>query len=343
MLACSLWADVKSTSGNIHFFPVHTGPIEMTLDHNGLGLGVTQPSANLHVAGNALLGDLQVDGGANVSTFSINGMSFPLSVGSTNQMLTFGSDGNLHWSFVDASTVSGVAPSSLGNSILGANDQLSARVALGLGSIASQSNTSIELTGGNINGVAIGGASASSGNFSSLVVSGNTLLGSSNTTFVKGDAAGGNVWFAGNLISKSATYSLGTASHPWQEIYATDLVSTSDERLKKDIEPLEYGLDAVMKLNPVCYNWKNRDTSNKTLGLLAQDVENVISEVVNTADDEIGSRGIRYSNLIPVLIKAIQDQQVVIHNQEELIKSQQAVNQAYDLRLRRLESGSGSN
>jgi hypothetical protein len=57
----------------------------------------------------------------------------------------------------------------------------------------------------------------------------------------------------------------------------------------------------------------------------------VISEAVNVADDEIKSRGVRYTNMVPVLIKAIQDQQGVIDAQREAMKAQEA-------RLQRLEN-----
>ncbi len=372
MLTTSLWADVKSTSGNIHFWP-DLNSVKMTLS-----------SANLNVDGNVITTGLNVDGSANVTTLSVNGMQFPNVNGAVGKILKLDTHGNLEWADSPDADLSNLSDASAARTNLGleigthvqafdadivksdeivtisanwvntvpwnvseggtgAANAIDARANLGLDNMAQQNASTVDIDGGNIDGVEIGASSQSSANVTHLMVNGDTILGDDDTDVVRGNAAGGNVWFAGNLISKNTTYSLGTASHPWQEIYAIDLVSTSDERLKKDIEPLEYGIDTVMKLNPVSYNWKNRQTSDKTLGLLAQEVENVIAEVVNTANDEIGSRGVRYSNLVPVLIKAIQDQQEVIRGQEELIEEQQEINDAYDLRLKRLESGSGSN
>ncbi len=175
-------------------------------------------------------------------------------------------------------------------------------------------------------------------------VSGNLVLGNSHNDLVSSSSAGGNVWFAGNLISSSNSFSLGTAQKPWQAIYAIKLVTTSDERLKKDIEPIEYGLDTVMQLRPVSYNWKDHPNDKKTLGLLAQEVEEVIEEVVSVTEDQQQARGIQYVNMVPVLIKAIQDQQTIIHHQEQKLRAQdQTIRRQYDIsqqqesRLQKLE------
>ncbi|AEP10670.1 tail fiber domain-containing protein [Micavibrio aeruginosavorus] len=99
--------------------------------------------------------------------------------------------------------------------------------------------------------------------------------------------------------------------------------STSDARLKKNIEPLknEYGLDAIMQLKPVTYNWKEKpDDSRKSLGFIAQDVEKIIPEIVgeDSAPKEItlpdGStetienpKAVQYSAIVVPLVKAVQE------------------------------------
>ena len=60
----------------------------------------------------------------------------------------------------------------------------------------------------------------------------------------------------------------------------------------------------------------------RTIGLLAQEVEVIIDEAVSSADDDIHTRGVRYSNMVPVLIKAIQDQQQLINEQRKALELQ---------------------
>ena len=124
---------------------------------------------------------------------------------------------------------------------------------------------------------------------------------------------------------------LGNSSYRWNTLYATNgSINTSDARDKKNIQPLQYGINEVMQLEPVRYEWKAFLYNGEKLGLLAQDVLDVIPEVVVTHDYEINEdethtlvemdrMGMYYSDLIPVLVKAIQDQQGLIDSLEARI------------------------
>jgi hypothetical protein len=82
----------------------------------------------------------------------------------------------------------------------------------------------------------------------------------------------------------------------------------SDRRQKENIIPLEYGLNEVLMLKPVTHTWLYSDAKKPSIGLIAQDVEEVLSEIVNTSMD--GDREIKaldYNGIIPVLIKSIQE------------------------------------
>jgi len=98
------------------------------------------------------------------------------------------------------------------------------------------------------------------------------------------------------------------------------LVFTSDERLKKNIEPLKSSLDKVMHLNGVSYEWKVAETQGKgrDIGLIAQEVESVLPELVHT--DSKGYKALSYDRMAPVFVEAIKEQQRVIQEQSELIK-----------------------
>jgi hypothetical protein len=85
------------------------------------------------------------------------------------------------------------------------------------------------------------------------------------------------------------------------------VVHSSDFRLKKDITPLTYGLETILELNPVEYNWKNREQEFKSLGLIAQDVQPVLENIVHVADDEDQTLSVSYTELIPVLINAVKE------------------------------------
>ena len=82
--------------------------------------------------------------------------------------------------------------------------------------------------------------------------------------------------------------------------------ATSDRRLKKDIEPLHYGLSDVMSLKPSSYLMiEEEDGKKKHLGFIAQDLENILPEVVSEMQG--GTLGVETTAIIPVLVKAIQE------------------------------------
>ena len=103
----------------------------------------------------------------------------------------------------------------------------------------------------------------------------------------------------------------GTAG-PYVAGGGTSWTSSSDQRFKDNVQAITYGLDAVKSLNPVSYVRNDRDTGETELGFIAQEVENVVQEVVNVDSD--GYYGMNYERLIPVLTKAIQEQQDLIES-----------------------------
>jgi hypothetical protein len=134
----------------------------------------------------------------------------------------------------------------------------------------------------------------------------------------------------------------GSASYKWTAVYATNgTIQTSDETKKENIKPLTYGLTEVMSLNPVSFQWKDANCrlgNGNNLGFLAQDLEKVLPDVVvhdkisqqtiDNAKKEKGiditdtdTYGVKYSEFIPVLVKAIQEQQAEIESLKAEIKS----------------------
>jgi|WetSurMetagenome_2_1015567.scaffolds.fasta_scaffold28524_1 trimeric autotransporter adhesin len=125
-----------------------------------------------------------------------------------------------------------------------------------------------------------------------------------------------------NVMPWSDNYStLGASTNRWSVIYAVNgTIQTSDARMKENINVLKYGLETILNLSPVTYTWKDETGGREHIGLIAQEVRNVISEVVDEGTDPAKTLGINYSELIPVLIKGMQDQQKKIDELEELVK-----------------------
>jgi hypothetical protein len=91
--------------------------------------------------------------------------------------------------------------------------------------------------------------------------------------------------------------------------------SSSDETFKYNINPIAYGLSTILQLKPVSFQWKKGDEHD--LGFIAQDAVNIIPEAVDTFWDS--SLLFRSNTIIPILTKAIQEQQALIKALEQRI------------------------
>ncbi|WMX16189.1 tail fiber domain-containing protein [Aureispira sp. CCB-E] len=117
-----------------------------------------------------------------------------------------------------------------------------------------------------------------------------------------------------------------TTVRGWDDVYADNFVNISDLREKEDIKELSYGLEEVLKMRPVSYVLKQDPFGDRKLGLIAQEALVLVPEAVKTHDNkildeakpeeytriELERMGMTYQQLIPVLIKATQEQQAQI-------------------------------
>jgi len=122
------------------------------------------------------------------------------------------------------------------------------------------------------------------------------------------------------------------------DAYANSYITWSDRRIKKNIVKIDNALNILASLNPTKYEKGNFNantaksifptTINKKkfsteYGLIAQEVENVLPDLVSkkaiTTKDfgEVELKGVNYTGLIPILIKATQEQQLLINDQEK--------------------------
>jgi hypothetical protein len=139
-------------------------------------------------------------------------------------------------------------------------------------------------------------------------------------------------------------YSLGVSGTRWSAVWAANgTIQTSDEREKKDIVDSDLGLDLITKLRPVSFKWKvgqnvvtsqvvkdeegnpilDEEGNEKTesvlipregkrthYGLIAQEVEEVLDGKDFGGfihDEETDTKGLRYDQFVPLLIKSIQE------------------------------------
>jgi hypothetical protein len=115
------------------------------------------------------------------------------------------------------------------------------------------------------------------------------------------------------------TYALGDATHRFTALYATNgTIQTSDATLKTNIEDIQYGLDEVMLLSGVSFNWIGDEDGRVNLGYLAQEVLEIVPEIVYI-DEESGLMGLSYTSFIPILTRAIQEQQFMITDLERRV------------------------
>jgi len=89
------------------------------------------------------------------------------------------------------------------------------------------------------------------------------------------------------------------------------IACSSDERLKKNIENTVFGINDIMKLRPVSFNWTtDNDNASSSIGFIAQEVEGILPHLVMT--DANGYKELNTIGLVPVLVKAVQEQQLQI-------------------------------
>ncbi|HHL31151.1 MAG TPA: hypothetical protein ENJ41_01110 [Oceanospirillales bacterium] len=141
------------------------------------------------------------------------------------------------------------------------------------------------------------------------------------------DKATNRIDFNSNIEPQTSnTFNFGSNDFRWATLFSVNqLDSSSDKRLKDNIKDLNYGLAEVIAMRPVSYNWKKGETQKTHLGLIAQEVETLVPEVVSKTADETQMRSMRYSELIPVLIKATQEQQLLIEQQNQKIANLQSM------------------
>lgn len=120
------------------------------------------------------------------------------------------------------------------------------------------------------------------------------------SAMTSGDVTGALGYTPANKAGDSFTGSIAVSG----SVTATgDITAYSDARLKTDIETITGALDRVRKLRGVTFS--RRDTGNRGVGLIAQELASIVPEAVMTHED--GLLSVAYGNLVGVLIEAVKD------------------------------------
>ena len=211
-----------------------------------------------------------------------------------------GNVGNYSVALGSATTASGQTSTALGNSTVASGTNSTA-----MGSYAqANGNTSI----------AMGAGVEATGDYSVAIGLSNAVSGTSvpaNTMAIMGGWVGIGV--------ASPTVELDVSG----DIKANTVTYTSDEKWKKNIETLPDSLEKILALRGVNYDWRvdeymdKKFSSDKQIGLIAQEVEKVFPEVVNTSGD---GKTVDYASLVAPLIEAVKAQQKQIEKLKQEIE-----------------------
>ena len=89
---------------------------------------------------------------------------------------------------------------------------------------------------------------------------------------------------------------------------------------KTDIETIENGLEKLMKLRGVTYKRNDVQDAKTQIGVIAQEAEEVVPEVVKTASDEMGTKSVDYGKLTTLLIESVKELGKVVNNDCQMYK-----------------------
>jgi hypothetical protein len=161
---------------------------------------------------------------------------------------------------------------------------------------------------------------------------------SSFTSYIDGN---GSVAQCNNGASAYGIYGIsssGFAGYFEGNVHSTGVITqASDQKLKENIKPIDETLDKILLLKPSSFNFKNEYKrmnlpQGEQTGFIAQDMEKVFPQLVKTVYDKQQDSGkifeykaVNYIGLIPLLTKAIQDQQEEIDQLKEQISQLSAV------------------
>lgn len=128
-----------------------------------------------------------------------------------------------------------------------------------------------------------------------------------------------SVFFVGTFVLLANSNDLDSNEY----FFNSDFLSHSDMRYKKNIYPIEKSLDKISKIGGFYYDWKVKEypkkkfSQRRQVGVIAQDVEKVLPEVVQT--DSKGYKSVNYSKLTALLIEGVKELKKEVESQKKEI------------------------
>ncbi|MDG2265370.1 MAG: tail fiber domain-containing protein, partial [Candidatus Marinimicrobia bacterium] len=205
---------------------------------------------------------------------------------------------------------------------------------------ATHEMTNVDINSGDIDGVRIGYNSGRGGKFTNLWIGGGGSTGdlwlmdadNSNGVSLKGPddvgsnysltfpAADGN---ANQVLKTDGNGILSWADNASRPVAPGTPNSSSDRRFKKNISTVSGALQKLSKLNPVNYDWRQDEFEHKGFGdkkqwgFIAQEIKEIFPELVGKDDEDFLT--LNYQGFVPLLTKAVQEQQEEIDSQQKEI------------------------
>ncbi len=147
--------------------------------------------------------------------------------------------------------------------------------------------------------------------YSNIIESGDAYM-----LFYHNNAERMRITAGGNIL-------MGTSTDNGERLYVSGAIratgtitANSDISLKKNLAKIENALEKVEQINGYTYEFKE-DDSKRHAGVIAQEIQGVLPEIVNKGND--GILGVEYGNISALLIEAIKEQQAQINELKALL------------------------
>jgi hypothetical protein len=169
--------------------------------------------------------------------------------------------------------------------------------------------TEIDLSSGDLTLDVAGDIVLDAGGNDLIFQSGGTAIGhitnSSSDLVIESKVSDKDMIFKGNDGGSGVTALTLDMSGAGAATFNNDVTAFSDKRLKTDIKNIDDALSKVMKMQGVYYKRNDIQDAKEQVGVLAQDMEEILPQVVITADDDIKTKSVDYGKLTSVLIESI--------------------------------------